>query len=154
MKPNHGFIEELPADACADLLRSVKYGHLACHTNGDLNLVPLSFYYEDGYIYSHSRRGTKIRMMRSNPHVCVQAEKIQDFFHWKSVMAWGRFEELDGPMASVVMRQLIRQLSESSADRPASELELDFVSMFESAIVYRIKVDKMTGRSEGWTSTK
>lgn len=90
--------------------------------------------------------GKKIEMMRKNPHVCVQVEDVQNFFQWESVIAWGRFEELQGDEASMAMRNLIRKVNEDNNRR--SELEVDFAAQLEKAIIYRIKLEKVTGRYE------
>lgn len=103
-------------------------------------------FFEDGYIYSHSKPGHKVEMMRKNPKVCFQVEEVQDFFHWKSVVAWGTFEELKGDAATVAMRLLLSKFVGSEKRR--SELEIDFAAQLESAIIYRIKVEKSTGRFE------
>ena len=58
------------------MLRKV-VGRIGCYSQKKIYVVPITFVYEDGYIYAHSRDGTKIRMMRDNPDVCVQMEEIE-----------------------------------------------------------------------------
>lgn len=149
MKPHHGKIEALKSVDCIRLLERSRFGHLACKAKDDIYLVPITFAFEDGYLYSHSKLGKKIEMMRKNPHVCIQAEEVQDFFRWKSVIAWGRFEELKGTDATTAMRILIQKVTEKEPDTRRSELEVDFAALIESAIIYRIKIERSTGRYEG-----
>lgn len=146
MKPHHGEIKELSSSESTDLLARNQFGHLACHVKDDIFLVPISYIYENGYIYSHSQDGKKVHMMRKNPRVCVQVEEVGDFFHWKSVLAWGDFEELKSEDAMIAMRNIVKKLSLGEERR--SELELYFESQLESAVIYRIKVDRITGRYE------
>lgn len=146
MKPHHGEIAALNSTDNIKLLARNRFAHLACHVKDDIFLVPISYVFEDGYIYSHSKPGHKVEMMRKNPKVCFQVEEVQDFFHWKSVVAWGTFEELKGDAATVAMRLLLSKFVGSEKRR--SELEIDFAAQLESAIIYRIKVEKSTGRFE------
>lgn len=148
MKPNHGEIESLNTKENIELIERNQFAHLACHSRDEVYLVPISYYYEDGYIYSHSKPGHKIDLMRKNPNVCFQVEEVKDFFHWKSVVLWGRFEELFGDQATVAMRQLIHRFAGDEKRR--SELEIDFAAQLESSIIYRIKIEKFTGRGEGY----
>lgn len=39
-------------------------------------------------------REKKIEMMRKNPKVCFEVDDIKNIFSWKSVIAWGTFEEI------------------------------------------------------------
>lgn len=151
MKPHHGDIKILSEVESRKLLETARFGHLACHLKEELYFIPLTFAFEDGYLYSHSRLGKKIKIMRKNPQVCVQVEEIEDFFRWKSVIAWGQFEELNGDEVSIAMRRLIKGLIEKETDKRRSDLEIDIAAQLESAIIYRIKVEKITGRCEGFS---
>lgn len=150
MKPHHGKIRNLTADEAANLLERNQFGHLACHTGEELYVVPITYMFEGGYLYGHAKNGKKIQMMRHNPRVCVQVEEIEDFFHWKSVIAWGRFEELKPGDAGRVMQKMVKKFS--VGEEPSSDIEIYFESMTESAIIYRIKIERMTGRREGTES--
>lgn len=90
--------------------------------------------------------------MRKNPHVCVQVEEIQDYFHWVSALAWGDFEELEGDEAALAMRLLIQQFAERSP-QSKSDLVADFPDQVESAILYKINIRECTGRFEGKRSS-
>lgn len=147
MKPNHGEIESLKSQENIKLLERNKFAHLACHNSQEVYLVPISYVFSDGYIYSHSKPGHKIDLMRKNPEVCFQVEEVQDFFHWKSVVLWGKFEELYGDDATRAMRHLIREFTRD--EKRKSELEIDFAAQLESSIMCRIKIEKSTGRAEG-----
>lgn len=147
MKPNHGEIEILNSQENINLIKRNKFAHLACHNSKEVYLVPVSYIFENGYIYSHSKPGHKIDIMRKNPDVCFQVEEVQDFFHWKSVVIQGKFEELFGNAATTAMRRLIQEFTKDEKRR--SELEIDFAAQLESSIIYRIKIEESSGRAEG-----
>lgn len=150
MKPHHGEIKPLSSTETIQLLEKNRFGHLACHANDEIYLVPITFAFEEGYIYSHSKLGKKIEMMRRSPQVCVQVEEVENFFRWKSAIVWGRFEELKGDMATIAMRRLIKKVAEKEIDSRRSDLEVDLSALLESAIIFQIKVEKSTGRCEGF----
>lgn len=121
--------------------------HLGCYHGGEVYIIPITYVFADGYIYSHSQPGKKIEMMRNNPKVCVQIEEVKDLFDWKSIIAWGAFEELKDLEAAKGMRLLIQSITRSQKVHLPS-LEVDFTALLEKAIIFRIKVEKMTGRYE------
>ncbi len=145
MKPYHGEIQKLNEEECKKLLQVQHAGHLGCHVKDDLYVVPITYVYEDGFIYSHSKLGKKIEMMRKNPKVCVQAEKVEDFFNWKSVIAWGEYQELKHGEDLAAMRWMIRVLAMEDRFKHIPSLELDLEAAFKSAIIYKIKVQKISG---------
>lgn len=150
MKPHHGRIDNLNETDSLRLLKEGHLGHLACHDHNEIYLVPISYAFEDGFIYSHSRPGKKIEIMRKNSRICIQVEDIHDFFQWKSVIAWGHFEELQGDAAATAMHMLLGKMTEREIGRGSSLLEVDMAALLETAIIYRMKVSKMTGRCEGY----
>src|SRR5687768_6127046 len=69
-------------------------GRIGCHANGITYIVPISYAYDGQYVYMHSYEGQKIDMMRKNPDICIEVDVMSDMANWKSVIAWGTFEEL------------------------------------------------------------
>ncbi len=105
-----------------ELLAGQKIGRLGCHSLGRTYVVPIAYAYEDGAIVAHSTEGLKLRMMRENPHVCFEADAMDDISNWRSVVAWGRFEELHGAQADRAMAQLIARLAPLGASLASSAL--------------------------------
>lgn len=143
----HGETLPLPAEEMIRVLESQRLGHLGCSAGDDIYVVPISYAYEDGALYSHSPEGQKIRMMRGNPNVCVQVERVEGPFAWQSVIAWGTYEELRGEAAAFGMRLLVRALGDGTTR--TSPLQEDFASILSRAVIYRIVIRRMTGRCEG-----
>jgi nitroimidazol reductase NimA-like FMN-containing flavoprotein (pyridoxamine 5'-phosphate oxidase superfamily) len=69
-------------------------GRIGCHAGGITYVVPVSYAYDGTYVYGHTFEGMKIRMMRENPNVCFQVDNTRNLDNWKSVVAWGGFEEI------------------------------------------------------------
>lgn len=78
-----------------DFLKSWVVGRLGCTDGDKVHVVPITFAYDNGCIYGHVKDGLKIRMMRKNPVVCIETDWVEDLSNWKSVIAYGTYEELD-----------------------------------------------------------
>ncbi len=137
-----------------NLLKEQVIGRIACQSNGEIYLVPVNYVYRDGYIYSHSAEGKKIRMMRKNPKICFEADDIRSVFRWQSVIIQGTYEEItDMEERQQAMQGLIHRimpLTTSPTGHPShgiTENESDIGTSVE-LIVYRIKIDKKSGRFE------
>src|SRR3954454_2836820 len=90
-------MDELAADEIDDLLRSELVGRIGCHAGGRTYVVPVIYAYDDGCLYVVSVEGRKIHMMRANPEVCFEVDRYEvSTGSWRSAIAEGRFEELDG----------------------------------------------------------
>ncbi|WP_295711435.1 pyridoxamine 5'-phosphate oxidase family protein [Mucilaginibacter sp.] len=136
------------------LLKEQVTGRIACGTDGNIYIVPINYVYNGADIYAHSAQGKKIDMMRKNPEVCFEVDDIQSIFRWKSVVAWGTFEEItDMDEKERVMQAIIHRimpLSQNAPDHPShgiTEKDSDIGSKVE-LIIYKIKLGKKTGRYE------
>ena len=129
-----------------ELLRSAPLGRLGCIVNGDPYIVPINFTFEDNNVYSHSLPGLKIIALRENPRACVQVDVIESDLRWSSVIAFGNFEEIVKPterqeaLAALLKRFPLLTPVESALAQDGTPLEV---------IVYRIRIDRITGVSEG-----
>jgi len=80
-----------------ELIKSQVVGRIGCQENGFIYVVPISYAYKDPYIYGYTFEGMKMNIMRKNPGVCFEIDDTKDLANWKSVIAWGEFEELTTP---------------------------------------------------------
>ncbi|HUL02151.1 MAG TPA: pyridoxamine 5'-phosphate oxidase family protein [Gemmatimonadales bacterium] len=145
----------LSDDAIERLLRSEVVGRIGCSIDGRAYVVPVTYAYDGHAIYGHSGEGMKVRMMRQNPVVCFEVDHMDDMVNWRSVIVWGRFEELRGTAAAHAMGVLMDRLlpltpSETAAlphDLQPSEVHRADVAG-RPVVVYRIVVEEKTGRFE------
>ena len=137
---------DLDAAQCEDLLRSEVIARIGCLSDGRVYVVPVTYVYDGTYVYGHAMDGAKLRAMRANPQVCVEVEHVDDLSNWRSVIAWGTFEECDGPdwdAGFAMLAERIMPLLTLPKDQPPPDL-----SVLRSGSVYRIRVERMTGRFE------
>ena len=136
------------------LLKEQVVGRIACQLKGEIYLVPINYVYRDGYVYSHSGEGRKIRMMRGNPHVCFEIDDIRSVFQWQSVIAKGLYEEItDIDEKQQAMQGIIHRIMplvtnpEGHPSHGITEKESDVGTKVE-LVVYRIRLEEVTGRFE------
>ncbi|RYY62576.1 MAG: pyridoxamine 5'-phosphate oxidase family protein [Chitinophagaceae bacterium] len=78
-----------------DLLHQQFVGRIGCHADGLTYVVPVSYAYDGKCIYIHSLKGLKLEIMRKNPVVCFEVDETKRLSDWRSVIAFGHFEELE-----------------------------------------------------------
>jgi nitroimidazol reductase NimA-like FMN-containing flavoprotein (pyridoxamine 5'-phosphate oxidase superfamily) len=124
-------------------------GRIGCHAEGRVYVVPITYAYDGEYVYAHSCDGLKVRTMRENPSVCFEVEQIADPGHWQSVVAWGRYEELDPGEeghAIALLRQRLAPgvVSVTTRRHPVTHADVDQ----RRTIHFRILLEEKTGRFE------
>jgi len=149
-------IVDLKTDQIEGLLHSELVGRIGCFDGKSVYVVPISYAYDDGYIYCHAFEGKKINIMRKNPAVCFQVDKMTDMGNWKSVIAWGDYQELtDKQQINEALRILLKRplpvissitthLGDTWPFTIDSSQELNSIP----GVVFRISLTKKTGRSE------
>ncbi|HKH60810.1 MAG TPA: pyridoxamine 5'-phosphate oxidase family protein [Flavitalea sp.] len=136
-----------------DVLQRQVVGRIGCHANDITYVVPISYAYDGTYIYGHTREGMKVDLMRINPAVCFQVDDMKDMANWKSVIAWGDYEELDDSAdrakALRVLEGRILPLvsSETTHLSPLWPFPANNIDVIKG-IVFRIPLKKKTGRFE------
>src|ERR1039458_10298930 len=87
-------VREMSRQECEDLLARTGFGRLACARDNQPYIAPMYFAAEPGLLYGFATMGQKIKWMRLNPLVCVEADEVRSHTEWSSVIVLGRYEEL------------------------------------------------------------
>ena len=128
------------------VLQSARVARLGCIVNGEPYVVPISCHLEDDCLYSHSLLGLKISALRQNPRACVQVDEIESDLHWRSAIAFGKFEEITkSNEREEILTRLLRQFPMLTPVESAIAVD----ASAPQVIVFRIRVDRLTGVSEG-----
>jgi nitroimidazol reductase NimA-like FMN-containing flavoprotein (pyridoxamine 5'-phosphate oxidase superfamily) len=128
-----------------NLIAGGRIGRLGCVDNGEPYVVPINYVFEDGSIYSHSLPGRKIDLLRAHPRACLQVDEIENDFEWRSVIAYGNFEEIRIP--SDRRSILSKLLARFPLLTPVESVMAQDASAPDS-VVFRIIVDRITGVEE------
>lgn len=136
-----------------EVLHAQIIGRLGCYADDTAYVVPISYAYDGTYLYGHGYDGMKMEMMRKNPKICFETDVMENMANWKSVIAWGEFEELTDPeeRKKGIQQLLDRTLPiitsktvQITPHWPFPPSDLNKVK----GIVFRIKLTKKTGRFE------
>ena len=138
-------ITELSHDAACSFLRKQSVARLACVLEtGEPYVVPVNYLFRDDSVYVHSLPGHKLKALRANPKACVQTDEIEDDFQWRSVIAFGMFEEImDKDLRIEILHELFarfQELTPVEARRQAFEKE--------EVVLFRIRITRVSGVSE------
>ena len=128
------------------LLNFAKVGRLGCVVNGEPYIVPVNYLFDDGAIYIHTLPGRKLEALRAHPRACVQVDEIRDDFNWRSAIAYGDFEEVRVP--SDRQSILNKLLAHFPLLTPVESQMIEDANAPDS-VVFRIRVDRITGMGEG-----
>jgi len=79
-------VEEMEVDEIHDLVSSVNFAHLGCSDADFPYVVPINYAAVDPYIYIYTTEGKKSDLMKANPNVCLQIERIRSRTEWQSVI--------------------------------------------------------------------
>ena len=148
-------IGELNNEQIEQVLKENVLGRIGCRVGKRTYVVPVNYVYDDKFIIAHSVMGLKIEMMRQNPQVCFEVDNMKNFTNWKSVIAWGEYQELTDErdryyaMKLFVDRMMHMKISEAAIP-PEIMVQPIHPRLPESVkpIVYRIVITEKTGRFE------
>ena len=127
------------------LLHEETVGRIGVSDDVKTYVVPVSYVYDGTSIYVHSYDGEKLRMLRANPAVCFEIDRVEHLSSWRSVIAWGRYEELMGDLATGAMNLLAWRLRE---EVPSETAGPQGPHGREPGTAFRIRITEKTGRFE------
>ena len=137
-------IKRISSDEARALLSESRVGRLGCVVDNGPYVVPVSYIFLDDSIYIHSLAGRKTRALAANPRACLQVDDIKDEFHWRSAIAFGRYEEVTNEQErNWVLRRL-----HSRFPRLTPVESVPVHDGQSSVIVFRIRVEEITGVAE------
>ena len=128
------------------LFQFARVARLGCVVNGEPYVVPINCHLEDDCLYSHSLPGLKISGLRENPRACVQVDEIESDLHWRSAIAFGKFEEVVKPNERAeVLNILLKKFPMLTPVESAIAID----GTAPQVIVFRIRIERLTGVAEG-----
>ena len=138
-------INELNPGESKKILSDNTLGRLGCISEGEPYVVPVYFHFDGERIYIHSLPGKKIDALRTHPRACLLVDEIQDAYRWRSVIAYGEYEEItDEQLRERKLLELFRRLPHLSPVE--SKMSKDERKM----ILFCLRIDQITGVCESW----
>lgn len=138
-----GVPRELSRAEIDEFLRGQRIARLGCSSGSEAYVVPLIYAYDDGRIVAVTTDGRKTAMLRENPRVCVEVDEydLDGRGSWRSVIAYGTYDELAGAAVEPALT-LLRERFAHTAGRAAEPRPLG-----PNVVVLRITLDDISGRA-------
>ena len=139
-------IQEMTELDCRATLAAADVARLACARNDQPYIVPIDLHLDGEFLYGCTTLGQHVEWMRRNPLVCVEVDSVVGHGQWRSVVVFGRYEELTDNHEYEASRRIAERLFQrrpmwwEPASVPLASHELRI------RVVFRILVVSMTGR--------
>jgi uncharacterized protein len=138
-------IRKMSREESQQLLKRGRLARLGCIAHDEPYIVPVNYILEEGSAYIHSLPGRKISAMRNHSRVCLQVDEIESEYIWKSVLAFGEFEELtDISEREPILKRFYLLFPKLTPVESAIAQDAEPPSI----IVFRIKIDAISGICE------
>jgi uncharacterized protein len=142
MTPKAPVFRELTREECDELLARNNVGRIAFSYHDHVDIEPIHFVYDDGWIYGRTADGTKLRTLAHNRWLAFEADEVSSLFDWKSVVIKGALYLLEAGGAKgdayehalEILRTLSPHLLGEGDPAP------------HRTVVFRIHADQVTGR--------
>jgi uncharacterized protein len=149
-------IGELTPQQIEQFLHDEVIGRIGCHARDRTYIVPVTYVYDGTSVVGQTGNGMKVRMMRENPNVCFEVDRLRDRTNWQSVIAHGVFEELHGDEAATALHLLLERLrapapSEGAMAPHGAGRSVPYGGEEvgqRQEVMYRISIQETTGRFE------
>jgi len=138
-------LNRLTETEATKLFSRQRIARLGCITEDGPYIVPISYYFADGSAYSHSLPGVKIDALRHDPRACLQVDEIESDIRWKSAMAFGTYEEIRSNERADVINKLLERFPMLTPVESALASDAGPAPV----IVFRIRIERVTGLAEG-----
>jgi nitroimidazol reductase NimA-like FMN-containing flavoprotein (pyridoxamine 5'-phosphate oxidase superfamily) len=135
---------DLDPSECTAILERHHVGRLAFARKDRVDIEPISFIHDDGWLYGRTQPGTKLEVIAHNRWVAFEVDEIEGPFDWRSVVVKGGFYLLRGdgsPQEVEIYHKGIDILRRFMPETLTANDPLP-----ERAIVFRIHIDELFGR--------
>jgi len=138
-------IRELTRAECEAVLRRHVVGRVAFAFERRVEIRPIHFVYEDGWLYGRTTPGDKLDMWRHSRWVAFEVDEVRGLFDWTSVLVHGGLyvvaPDAKGAEAGAWERAV------AALRRLVPEAGTPHDPVPERTIVFRIHADDVTGRT-------
>ena len=136
---------ELTHDQIEAVLKRNKVGRLAFSFHDRVDIQPIHYVYQRGWLFGRTSDGNKLATLRHNQWIAFEVDEVSGVFDWKSVVLHGSFwlaREHGTPHSEEVFKKAVSLLNTVV---PGTLTEDDPVPFRQ--VVFRIAVTDMRGRA-------
>jgi uncharacterized protein len=136
---------ELGRDAIEQILARNHVGRIAFSLHDRVDIEPISYVYDAGWIYGRTSHGTKLMTIAHHRWVAFEVDEVEGVFDWRSVVVKGAFYLID-PDTSVRQDPAFTRGVELLRALMPETLTADDPVPFRNS-VFRIHLDEVVGRA-------
>lgn len=140
-------IRELDAAESHALLAAHNVGRLAVSNKDRVDIFPIHYVHDDGWLYGRTAAGNKLEMVTRNRWVAFEVDELKSLFSWRSVVVKGGLYLLRSDGSKLERENYERGVALIRRITPAAFTPED--PLPERAFLFRIHVDEITGRAAG-----
>ena len=135
---------DLSRDEIETMLLRNRVGRLAFSLHDRVDIQPIHYIYERGWLYGRTSEGDKISTLKHNQWIAFEVDEVSDLFDWRSIVIHGSFWIMH-PRGSPRAEELWTKAAELvSRIVPGSLTERDPVAFRQT--LFRIAVSDVRGR--------
>ena len=138
-------VRVLSRDECEAVLRRHVVGRVAFAFDRRVEILPIHFVYDEGWLYGRTSPGDKIDMWRHSPWVAFEVDEVRGVFEWTSVVVHGALYLLSAEGTAAGASAWERAVDLLRRVVPEAGTAHDPVP--GRTVVFRIHADEVTGRS-------
>jgi len=123
-RPGDVTFRDMSRDEIEAMLLRNRVGRLAFSIHDRVDIQPIHYIYEHGWLYGRTSEGEKITALKHNQWIAFEVDEVTDLFDWRSIVIHGSFwimhprgspraEELWTKAAELVSRVVPGALTES-----------------------------------------
>ena len=146
LAPRQGEVafRDLNRDEIEQIIARNNVGRVAFAFHDRVDIQPIHYVYERGWLYGRTSEGEKIATLQHNQWVAFEIDEIKDTFDWRSVVIHGSFWRLH-PLGSPRAEELWQKAAELvSKVVPGTLTDRDPVGFRQ--ILFRIAISDVRGR--------
>jgi len=128
-----------------DVVKRVRYGHLACSRDDQPYITPIYYSYDGSEIFIYTTAGRKTEIIMDNPKVCLQVEEIFAEGGWRSVIITGNARQITDPEERERVIALIRETNPQLLPALAIKWANDWIRK-NVEVVFAINILSVAGR--------
>jgi nitroimidazol reductase NimA-like FMN-containing flavoprotein (pyridoxamine 5'-phosphate oxidase superfamily) len=143
-RPGDVTFREMSRDEIDAMLLRNRVGRLAFSVHDRVDIQPIHYVYERGWLYGRTSEGEKITTLHHNQWIAFEVDEISDLFDWRSIVIHGSFWIMQ-PRGSPHAEELWAKAAElMSRIVPGALTESDPVAFRHT--LFRIAVSDVRGR--------
>lgn len=138
-------IRELDQVEMDALLSRHHVGRIAYSLHDRVDIEPISYVHEEGWIFGRTSSGTKLQILARRPWVAFEVDEVAGPGDWESVVVHGTFYHLEPEGTESDQLRFERALQAVKRVMPDAFDEGDPVPFRD--VLFGIHIDRMSGRA-------